>query len=107
MRSVTNVWNFTTSAPTSAAASTRSRARPTSPSWLTPASAMTRHGAPAPTTRPPMATVALTIGGAARPSRRHDGPDGGDDLVLGGDVEVGVQGQAQHLGGQRLRDRGT
>src|SRR5689334_9551342 len=42
MRSARKVWNLTMSAPASAAASTSARARASEPSWLTPASAMTR-----------------------------------------------------------------
>jgi hypothetical protein len=39
--SARNVWNFTASAPASAAASTSRAATATSPPWLTPASAIT------------------------------------------------------------------
>ena len=40
--SALKVWNFTASAPASAAASTRRSARSSEPLWLTPASAMTK-----------------------------------------------------------------
>ena len=67
-----NVWNFTASAPASAAASTSRWASAGSPLWLTPASAMTRHP-PDADARPPMLNA--RIGRAAgQPPRRRRGP---------------------------------
>src|ERR1700691_853199 len=48
------VWNFTASACAFTATSTSSRAICMLPLWLTPASAMTKHGSPTPTFRPPI-----------------------------------------------------
>src|ERR1043166_6539672 len=53
-----NVWNFTASAPASAATSTSACASATSPLWFTPASAMTKHGRPMPISRVPILTNA-------------------------------------------------
>ena len=64
--SAENVWNLTASAPATAAASTNSSAISGEPLWLTPASAMTRGGAPSPMLRPAISTVTTPL-----PERRE------------------------------------
>ena len=85
-RPASNVWNLTASAPVSAAASTSRWASAGSPSWLTPASAMTKHRrrppmrapadrAPAGSAAPPAAASAIARSAASSmsiaPVRRH------------------------------------
>src|SRR6476661_2763173 len=55
-------WNLTASQPALAAAPISFFARPTSPLWLIPISAMKKTGRPGPTSRPPMETLDAVTG---------------------------------------------
>ena len=83
-----NVWNLTASAPASAAASIEPRARCAgSPSWLTPASAITNTG-PRPISRSPIGTRTARAGAARTASAASE-------VVLLVDVDRPFRGELE------------
>src|SRR3990170_9017488 len=91
-RSALKLWNFTASAPASAAASIRRSAMSKSPLWLLPASATMKHRSPRPTHVSPIRTLVIDSPRQDFPRRTHCSPpvDEGPPPAAHGGPRCGV-----------------